>query len=277
MSNHCYITFLKKITPIIDWVCPIVTPMTTDDKKIQKTRDTESKEAALKAADNLLDHSIDTVNKAHEDVLGLVRKEEERIQRAENKLATLFVLSAISASLVLSVNGLASAGAHWVIIVVTGYCLLQLIRLLFATLDGLKRRPFTALTIADMAPVWTNSEYKKNLVQIVRTAIINIHEFQQAGNEKITALAVAHTAFRNYLCGLAFLFIVSIFLSPEKDTLEIKTQKIIYELQHHPDLLEILRGSPSPEDDIRSSGIVEASSPDGDKGLSGQREIPKSN
>ena len=58
---------------------------------------------------------------------------------------------------------------------------------------------------------------------IVCTATKNIHEYQQAGNKKITALAIAYNAFRNYLCGLALLFVVSILLSPEKETLEIKT------------------------------------------------------
>ena len=282
MTNHKITTFLQKIAPfvqknerIIDCVCPIVPPKTKLQSQKQNTRDTERNESELKAIDNLLEHSIDATKKAHEDVLELLRQGKERVQVAENKLATLFVMSAISASLVLSVNGLASAGAHWAILVVTGYCLFQLIRLLFATLYGLKRRPFTALTITDMAPLWTNSEDIKHLVQIVRTATINIHEFQQAGHEKITALAIAHAAFRNYLCGLTFLFVVSIFLSPEKETLEIKTQKIIYEIERHPRILEVLRGTPKPEVNIDPSGLQGPPRTEGDMGSPGQRELPK--
>ena len=281
MTNHKFTTFLQNIAPflqknerIIDWVCPIVPPKTKDQLQEQETRDTEREESELKTIDNLLEHSIDATKKAHEDVLELLRKEKERVQVAENKLATLFVMSAISASLVLSVNGLANAGAHWAILVVTGYCLIQLIRLLFATLYGLKRRPFTALTIADMAPLWINSDIK-HLVQIVRTATINIHEFQQAGDEKITALAIAHTAFRNYLCGLTFLFLVSIFLSPEKETLEIKTQKIIYEIERHPRILEILRSQPRPEVNIDPSDLQGPPRPKEDMSSPGQRELPK--
>lgn len=272
MLNHLFTTFVQKITSMIDWVWPIVTPKSLGKKQEQETKDTERKEADLKAIDNLLEHSIETTKKAHEAVLGMLNKEMERVQTAENKLATLFVLSTISASLVLSVNGLASEGTHWLILLVTFYCFMQLVRILLATLSGLKRRAYSALNIANIAPSWTDTD-TKHLVQIVRTETKNIHEYQQAGNEKITALAIAYTAFRNYLCGLALLFLVSILFSPEQETLEIKTQKIIYELQRHPHILESLRSPPSPGENIDPSGLQETPSPKENMGSLEQREL----
>ena len=213
MANQLFTTFLQKINPITDWGWPRVRPKTKYELQKQEAKDTEREKADLTAIDNLSEHSTDVIKKAHKDVLDMLAKEMERVQTAENKLATLFALSAISASLVLSVNGLASAGTHWLILIVTGYCFLQLICILFATISGLKRNSFSALNIADIASSWTNSDIK-HLVRIVHTATKNIHEYQQVGNKKITALAIAYTAFRNYLCGLMLLFIVSIIFSP---------------------------------------------------------------
>ena len=273
MSNHLFTTFLQKITPflqkinpITDWVWPMVPPKTQHQKDVQEERDAQRENADLTAIDNLLEQSFDATKKAHEDVLDRLCKEEDRVQTAENKLATLFALSAISASIVLYVNGLASAGVHWLILLVTGYCFIQVICILFATIGGLKKRSYSALNIADIAPTWTNTDIK-HLVQIVRTATKNIHEYQQAGNKKITALDIAYTAFRNYLCGLALLFGVSIVFSPEIETVEITTQKIIHEIEHHPRILEILRGPPRPKRNIDTSSLNGPPKPKGDLDL----------
>ena len=268
MPNHLFTVFLQKIAlllqkinPVTDWVWPLVPPKTKCQLEKQKRKDTEREEADLTAIDDLLKQSTDATKKAHEDVLDRLAKEEDRVKTADYKLATLFALSAISASIVLYVNGLANAGVHCLILLMTGYCFLQLICILFATIRGLKKSSYSALNIADIAPKWTSTDIK-HLVQIVRTATKNIHEHQRAGNKKITSLDIAYTAFRNYLCGLAILFLVSIVFSPEKETLESKTQKIIYELQRHPEILEIVRGSPSPEENIDPTGIREPSEPD---------------
>ncbi len=270
MSNHLFTTFLQKIAPflqkinpITDWVWPMVPPKRQQQKDAQKERDSLREKADLKAIDNLLEETIDTTMKAHKDVLDRLGKEEDRVQTAENKLATLFVLSTISASLVLSVNGLASEGAHYLVLLVTGYCFLQLIRILLAAIGGLKRRSYSALNIADIEPTWTSADIK-HLVQIVRTATKNIHEYQQAGNKKITALDIAYTAFRNYLFGLTLLFVVSIFFSPEKETLEITSQKIIHDIERRPRTLEFPRDPPRSEKNIDSSSLDGPPIPKGD-------------
>ena len=267
MSSHLFTAFLQKIAPLLqkinpvtDWVWPLVPPKTKCQLQKQKTKDTEREEADLAAIDDLLEQSTDATEKAHNDVLDRLAKEEDRVKTADYKLATLFALSAISASVVLYVNGLASAGVHWFILLMTGYCFLQLICILFATIGGLKKRSYSVLNIANIAPKWTSTDIK-HLVQIVRTATKNIHEHQQAGDKKITALDIAYTAFRNYLCGLAILFLASILFSQENETLEIKTQKIIYELQRHPEILETIRGSPSSEENIDPTGLREPSEP----------------
>ena len=283
MSNHLFTTvlqkiapFLQKINPVTDWVWPMVPPKTQHQKDVQEEREAQRENADLTAIDNLLEHSFDATKKAHKDVLNRLDKEEDRVKTAENKLATLFAMSAISAGLVLSVNGLASSGAHGLIPLLTFYCLMQLICVLFTILNGLKRRSYTMLSIAELAPSWTDTDVN-HLVPVVRSATNNVHEYHKAGNDKITALAIAHAAFRNYLCGLTLLFVFSIFLSTEEETLEIKTQKIIHELQRHPHVLEILRSPPRPEEYINSTGILDTPSPEEDIGLSGPGEIPKSN
>lgn len=279
MSNHLFTTFpqkiapfLQKINPITDWVWPMAPPKTQQQKDDQKARDSQREKADLTAVDNLLNQSIVATKKAHKDILNRLDKEEDRVKTADNKLATLFAMSAISAGLVLSVNGLASLRSHGLIPLLTFYCLMQLICVLFAILKGLKRRSYTMLSIAELAPSWTDTDVN-HLVPVVRSATNNVHEYHQAGNDKITALNIAHVAFRNYLCGLALLFVVSIFLSPEKETLEIKTQKIIHELQRHPHILESLRSPPSPEENIDPSGLQEMPGPKGNMGSPGQREL----
>jgi hypothetical protein len=173
------------------------------------------------------------------------------------------------------ISSLAALGVHWSILVVTAYCLLQLICILFATLRGLRRRGFTSLSIAEVAPSWTDSD-AGHLLKIVRTEVKNVHEYQEAGNEKITSLDIAHVAFRNFLCGLALLFTVSVTFSPERETLEQKTGRVINEIEHPPRIIDALRGPPGPKGDAGPAGPPGPEGPQGPRGDIGPQGPPGS-
>lgn len=222
----------------VDFVWPIVTPSSKDERASRQHASNSRLRDDLASIESLRGQSVEVVRRAHEDVRDALEKEKERIRTTEGKLATLIALSALSATLVLSVNGRGSLGVHWAIFLTTGYCLVQLIRILFAALHGLRRRSFSALSIADLSPSWTSTD-TGHLLKVMRNEIKQIHEYQQAGNEKVTDLDIAHIALRNFLFGLLVLFVVSIMLPPMTDSVEQKVERVIEEIERHPNLLHL--------------------------------------
>jgi hypothetical protein len=78
-------------------------------------------------------------------VIGIMRK--NRYSEVVNDS----VLMSTIKDKILSINGRGGPSEHWVVLLTTGYCLLQLVRILFATLHGLRRRSFSMLSIAEIA------------------------------------------------------------------------------------------------------------------------------
>ena len=253
-----------------DWVYPVVTPVPEDERKEREQADESRLQKDLAAIEALRGQSADVVKRAHEDVLDVLHKAEERIRTTEGKLATLIALSALSATLVLSVNGRGGPPAHWTILLATGYCLLQLVGILFATWRGLRRRSFSVLSIADLTPTWTATDTAR-VLNVIQSDVRRCHEHQQAGNEKVTDLAIAHTALRNFLVGLLVLFVASVTFPPTTESIESRVQRVIEEIERHPNILDALRG---PQGEVGPQGPQGVRGSPGEPGPAGPQGPP---
>jgi len=255
---------------IVDCVWPIVTPVSKEDRVKQQRADELRLQKDIEAIETLRGQSVGAVKKARKDVLGALEKEKERIHTVESKLGMLIALAALSATLVLSVNGGGGRDVHWTILLTTGYCLLQLIRILFATLHGLRRRSFSVLSIADLSPTWVGTE-TEHLTEIVQREINHSHEHQRIGNEKVTTLDIAHIALRNFLIGLFALFVALITFPPVKESIERNVERVIEEIERHPHILNYLQG---PQGEVGPQGIQGLPGKTGSRGPEGPAEPP---
>lgn len=258
-------TFWRWFFFIFDYVWPIVTPVPKGERERRQQAAQSRLQNDLAAIETLRGQSVEVVKKAHEDVLDALEKEKERIRTVESKLGTLIALSALSATLVLSVNGRGGPGVHWTISITTGYCLLQLIRILFATLHGLRRRSFSVLSIADLSPTWTGTD-TEHFLNVVQSEVRHSHEHQQAGNEKVTDLDIAHTALRNFLFGLLALFVALIEFPPVTESVERSVERVIEEIERHPHILDALQG---PQGKVGPQGPRGLQGPPGETGPPG--------
>lgn len=255
----------------VDCVWPIVTPVSKEERERRRRADDLRVRGDLAAIEALRGESLAAVKKAHKDVVDVLDEEKERIRSVESKLGTLIALSALSATLVLSLNGRGSPIAHWAIFITTGYSLLQLVRILFAALHGLGRRRFSVLSIADRSSTWVDTE-TKNLLEVVKSEVNHIHEHQHTGNEKVTALAIAYTALRNFLFGLLALFVALIMFPPRTAGIERSVERVIEELERHPHIFNVLRGA---QGEIGPQGPQGPRGPRGEAGPPGPQGSPK--
>lgn len=263
--------FLRWFFFTVDCVWPIVTPVSNEERERRRQADESRLQNDLAAIEVLQGQSVEVVKKAHEDVLDALEKEKERIRTVESKLGTLIALSALSATLVLSVNGRGSPSVNWTILLTTGYCLLQLIRILFATLHGLRRRSFSVLSIADISSTWAGTD-TEHFLELVKSEVKHSHEHQHAGNKKVTALDIAHTALRNFLFGLLALFVALIMFPPRSESIERSVGRMIKEIERHPHILNALQG---PQGEVGPHGPQGLPGPRGETGPPGPQGSPR--
>jgi hypothetical protein len=263
-------TFRRWFFFTVDCVWPIVTPVSKEERERRQQADESRLQDDLAALETLRGQSLEVVKKAYEDVLDALEKEKERIRVVESKHGTLIALSALSATLVLSVNSRGGSGVHWTIFLTTGYCLLQLSRILFATLHGLRRCSFSVLSIADLSPTWAGTD-TEHFLKVVESEIRHSHEHRDVGNKKVTALDIAHTALRNFLFGLLALFIALIMFPPITESIERSVERVIEEIERHPHILDALQG---PQGKVGPQGLQGFPGPPGEAGPPGPQGPP---
>ena len=133
---------------------------------------------------------------------------EKREQTVESKLTALLTLtSVLSAAVTVSLAAAATLRTVredarnfvWVaVFLVVLYVVVQLVRLLWATLDGLTRRSYRQLSLADIAPQdgEASEAYRVRLLNL-QANYMRLNEW--VVDQKVSAMAVAHIALRNAL------------------------------------------------------------------------------
>jgi hypothetical protein len=189
-----------------DWIYPLAEPLSSDEVNLNKKREQE-------CLDFVSSHSDpQSVVKAYAE---LERYEAERLERVEARLNTILGLTSITASLLLGgtfvlVNGGLSDSNLWVRSLAglaLLYLNLQIVGSTIAAIRGLTRMTWHAPTIEDLLPSSIIGSRDTNQQLAVRNCERHLHAEQNV-NFKVTQMAVAHTAIRNFAAGSALVAIL---------------------------------------------------------------------
>lgn len=174
-----------------------------------------------------------------------------RRQGVESRLTTMIGLSSIAGTIVfgailaLAVGTVNPSSPLLRILIVVGglYATLQICNAILAAVRGLERRDYQALPVSDI----TRRENEPPKAYLRRRAMdcLKLHSDHELQTQaKVTQMAVAHQAMKNFIGGLCILALVCAFFalampSPRSDAL-------IEQLKSDHELRELLRGPQGP-------------------------------
>ena len=146
---------------------------------------------------------------------------EERIRGVESKLVALFALTSIfSTAVAASLAAATTLGTieedaklpAWFAVFLVFYAAMQILRSLWATVDGLVRRGYKQLSPDDIVPQSgeANDAYR---VRLLNLQVNHLHWNEWVVNEKVSCMAVAHTALKNALTAIFFLVFLTLVIA----------------------------------------------------------------
>ena len=144
-----------------------------------------------------------------------------RDRSVESKLVAMFTLTSVLSAAITA--GLAAATTlgkvpedsrifAWVAMALVFYVAIQLLRSLWSTVAGLKRRPYRQLSPKDMAPEdsETSEMYQ---VRVLNLQVNSMRWNERVINQKVSEMAVAHEALRNALTATFGLIVVTLVIA----------------------------------------------------------------
>jgi len=245
---------------LLDYVFPMAEPLSKEDQERAAQRLRTDKARIPRAGRPL----VDCLNACQ----GLLDKEDNRKQGIEARLTSVLGLSSIAGTVAfggffLGSSGMSrvqSATLRWSISAVGCYLILQICAAILAAVQGLSRRPYSSLTLSDLVarPGESRDAWLHRKAQSI-LEVLSDHDTQN--NQKLTKMAVAHCAMRNFVCGLlVFTSLAAISAA------RVNGDELVDRLKKDHDLNELLRGPQGPR------GIP---GPKGDPGLPGNTHAPR--
>jgi hypothetical protein len=219
-----------------DFIFPTAGPLPDDEN--------ERIEQRLQAAVAALPAHSPSLAQCAEALDHLYDRENARRLGAEARLTSILGLSTIAGTIVFGfLFGLAGAShfqsrvPRWIIAGGAIYLVLQICSAMLAAVRGLSRQSYDSLTFSDVTPTQTESEQDYLLRRCTRDLqILSDNSF--VNNSKVTQMAVAHCAMRNFLWGLLLLAVIGGYAATKAAT----TDDIIDSIKKNPELKEMLRG-----------------------------------
>lgn len=217
-----------RLDELIDCIVPRIereTPQKKRDYEKQRAdarAEWESLVAGLPSNEEQLKNYLESVNK-------LIEKEQSRRTSVESRLTSIVGLTSIAATVVLTALFAMAAGtmplpqtvAKWILVPGCFYLALQLYIALHQAVKGLSRASYDVDTAVDIVP-----SAQMALCVFLRRCISNkfdmLEQHREKNNEKVTRLAVAHCAVRNFLFVLLILAAAASWMAltrePPKET-----------------------------------------------------------
>lgn len=205
MAGHSLKIWLNNI---VDWVWPRLSekPIPSPDEQLLITITDEA----------LLDEIENTVEKRTSQV-------DERLRNVETKLVALLTLTSVLSAAVTASFAVASTMQIqkdfpivpvWITIALVFYIALNLLRSLWATVSGLMRRGYKQLTCKDIIPKDKEDKIRYK-ARLLNQRLNHVEWNDWVVNQKVSEMAVAHTALRNALVatgGVIFLALATAVL-----------------------------------------------------------------
>ena len=232
---------------LLDRVFPMTQPPSAQEQKADSERRASQQEewevrtAALPAEEEYLVRYFAECKTALDD-------ERQRQQSVDTRLTTIVGLSPIAGTIVFGtlLNNMSRTPSvlFWLMLLSFGYLILQLVSAIHAGVRGLERRAYDTMPFTDLLPSSNEASthyYRCQIKQFFATLVQN----QDQNNEKVTQMAKAHCAVKNFIGGLVvFAVLASIHhvVEPPSDELvnRLKTDHVLRELLRGP------QGQPGP-------------------------------
>lgn len=236
-----------------DRVYPVVQPHSPEELKADSERrtaqqkDWEERIAALPSTEETLVQYLAACKTALDN-------ENQRQQSVDARLTTIIGLASIAGTIVfgtiLTNIPRAPSLLSWLMLLSLGYLILQLVCAIRAGIHGLERRAYDAEPFVDLLPTGKEAPAyycRRRIEQFFAMLVQN----QDQNNAKVTQMAVAHRATKNFVGGLVmFAIVASIHYVVERPSDELvnrlKTDHILRELLRGPQGQPGLAGPQGP-------------------------------
>lgn len=204
-----------KLSDLIDWIYPSL-----EKKKGQPESDDERAHETVESRVNNLSSGEEALEKYLESAEKLIEKEQSRRASVDARLMSIFSLTSIAATVVLTALFSMATGImplpqgiqKGMLVLGCFYLALQLYCALNAAVKGLSRASYSSETAFDILPPDAQKPY-----DFLRQCIINkfvlLEQHQNVNNEKVDRMAVAHCAIRNFLFGLLILACIAFLMA----------------------------------------------------------------
>jgi len=235
---------------INDWVIPRARPLSKADSEKQQARQIEEAAESERRVEALPDEESILVGYLGE-CAKLLEAEDARRQSVEGRLTSVMGLSSIAATIVFgSILAQASGTLHvqrvwlrWVLALGALYLALQLCCAIIAALCGLERRGYLSSPPRDIFPSPTGEARSIHLRRQILNCLNLLSDHQSLNNAKVTQMAIAHCATRNFIWFLLFLAIVGAYGGI---TSSGRGDDLIETLRKNHEVQELLRGPQGP-------------------------------
>lgn len=234
----------------LDYVFPLAEPL-SEEEQGKPVKRLEEQKATLPQREEILSEYLAACQ-------SLLDKEDGRKQGIETRLTSILGLSSIAgtvgaAGLFLGTGGgsrIQSRSVRGLVALVGCYLILQICAAMLAAARGLSRRAYIHLGLPDLVagPGEPRSTFLHRKAERILDALSD-HELQN--NNKLTQLAIAHCALRNFLCGLIAFSVIGaavMFWAGGSDDLvdRLKKDNKLNELLRGPQGIAGPKGEPAP-------------------------------
>ena len=242
---------------LLDRSFPLAQPQSAEEQKANSKsraahqKDWEERAAALPAKEESLVQHLAACKTALDD-------ESQRQQSVEGRLTTIIGLSSIAGTIVfgtmLTNIPRTPSVLSWLMLLSLGYLILQLVSAMHAGVRGLERRAYDTMPFTDLLPSGREASthyYRREIQEFFAILAQN----QDQNNAKVTQMAVAHRAMKNFIGGLViFAVLASIHhvVEPPSDEL-VNRLKADHALR---ELIRGLQGQPGPAGPQGPPGVV---------------------
>lgn len=230
-----------------DFILPWANPFTDEEKDGERQRTA----AVLEATNDRIRHAnCEALKSIMTEMTALMEVEAERRRSVDTRLATIVGLASVAATVATGMIVAQAAGTlnlsnfygRWALSASAFYIIMQLCDAIYWAVRGQARHGYRIDTVSDILPEPLMSEEELLRKRII-TWVGQYHFNQNSINSKVTAMAVAHQAAKNFAGGLIVLSILAVFTMALNPT----TAPVFEQLRGDAKLRDLLRGPAGPE------------------------------
>lgn len=250
--------------------CDVFVPWAVVESEGQKNRRAEIEDVELTDTKSKIANAEDDVLKALlEDYESILESNEDRQRSVDSRLSTIVGLSSIAATITTGVIIAQAAGTvnlppgiwRWGLSIVALYLVVQLCDAIHWAIRGQERQSYLGHSIQGILPEPGITAQDYHRARILNT-VKRIHVNRASVNVKVTAMAVAHRAAKNFIAGLLVLSLTGMVMMGN----EHKAPSVVDSLRVDHELRELLTGPAGPP------GIPGIQGPPGQDGKTGKQD-----